>query len=616
MSRIIRFAALWLVALSALTMVGPAPARADVISDYRAELDSLALQMRALWGEIDRFQIQQRYCLPPYGPVKQPDTMMMQAYSARAEALNDKYNALKQSLQDFLKRNTWAHGRLQVAGKDPNDAGWWARWDTSRDKMIGARNAKRAALARAPERDCAPRAKSAIAVQPPPPLALPQRPQIPPFNWPALPRHFCSDLEKLDWKIANINPQYLREAEVAHAVARYRAQVEGLVNDFVQAGKPIPPALAEARRQAIADVREMARVEKANADFYRRFAAIPVIDCSQGDRRAHQGISPEPAPGDPPRRAGDVGEQARPSVPGQTGQTAPSDPAMRTIFDGHNRERRIFGSPPLKWNPGLSADALAYARVLARTGKLVHAPREGRGAARENLSRAPAGSSAQQMIANWIRERVRFKPGTYPDVSTTGNWSDVAHYTQLVWPKTTEIGCGMAVGMGASWLVCRYLPGGNRDGFYIGNEPKIAGDIAPANSGTPTLPRDLPKLPIGGGMTQIDPPPGPPPPPPTAGDPAPNGDEARHPLRDYFMAASDQHRKALRSGDVDGQAEALHKMHYALQELVKRLREARKAGGRSGVKPADVKAQIDELNAIYRAANERSRPRNPGEERG
>ena len=716
MAIINRLAAFWLVLFTVFALGAATPARADVISDYKAELDAMALEMRALAGEIERFKIQQRYCLPPYGPVKQPDTMLMQAYSARAEALNDKYNALKGSLQDFLKRNTWAHGRLQVAGKDPNDAGWWARWDNSRDKMIAERNAKRDALARAPERDCTPRAKPAIAVQPPPPLALPERPQIPPFNWPALPPHFCSELEKLNWRIANINPHWIREAEAAHAVAHYRSQIESLVNDLVQADKPIPPALAEARRQAIADVREMERVEKANAEFYRRFAAIPIIDCNppppkaEPPRAAVPAADPQPAtPGekfetgskldtirnrawaqlqamDAAAKACDLAafdaafrelerllEEAKaarfaatgasefsnvtpkdaeglvealkdmvrqrrfqrddivrrcgqrpPATPSQTGFIPPSDPKMRTIFDAHNQLRAQYRAPGLSWDPALAAAAQDYAGTLARTGQLAHSPRAGRGISRENLSQGMLHWGPMQMIGNWLKERDKFRAGVYPNVSTTGRWEDVSHLTQMIWPDTKSIGCGVADGAESRWLVCRYSPGGNKDGKPVGqvfaDGPKTTapGDVAPTNSGMPINPSDL-KLPKGGGMTQIDPPPGPPPPPPpppTARDPAPEGDEARHPLRDYFMAANDQHRKAWLAGDLNGQADALAKMHYALQELLKRLRAARKAGPLSGVKPADVQKQIDELNQIYRTANEMSRLREPGEERG
>lgn len=133
-----------------------------------------------------------------------------------------------------------------------------------------------------------------------------------------------------------------------------------------------------------------------------------------------------------------------------------------------NRERAAAGVPPLRWNVVLAEHAQLYANVLARTGRLVHSPRAGRGAERENLSKGLIGWGPEQLVASWLAEKRYFVPGTFPNVSRTGNWYDVGHYTQLIWPTTTAVGCGVAIGGGFSWLVCRYLPGGNKDGKPVG----------------------------------------------------------------------------------------------------------------------------------------------------
>lgn len=133
-----------------------------------------------------------------------------------------------------------------------------------------------------------------------------------------------------------------------------------------------------------------------------------------------------------------------------------------------NRERAAAGVPPLRWNVLLAEHARQYANVLAQTGRLVHSPRAGRGAERENLSKGLIGWGPEQLVASWLAEKRYFVPGTFPNVSRTGNWYHVGHYTQLIWPTTTEVGCGVAVGGGFSWLVCRYLPGGNKDGKPVG----------------------------------------------------------------------------------------------------------------------------------------------------
>jgi hypothetical protein len=72
------------------------------------------------------------------------------------------------------------------------------------------------------------------------------------------------------------------------------------------------------------------------------------------------------------------------------------------------------------------------------------------------------------MIELWTREKRMLQPGSYrfPGVSRTGEWEDVAHYTQMVWPTTTRIGCAI---YSADWdyLICRYSPPGNIDGKSI-----------------------------------------------------------------------------------------------------------------------------------------------------
>jgi len=73
--------------------------------------------------------------------------------------------------------------------------------------------------------------------------------------------------------------------------------------------------------------------------------------------------------------------------------------------------------------------------------------------------------SPEAFVDMWSRERRLLVPGSYlfPGISRTGNWQDVAHYTQMVWPTTTHVGCAIYP---ADWdyLICRYSPPGNKDG--------------------------------------------------------------------------------------------------------------------------------------------------------
>jgi hypothetical protein len=71
------------------------------------------------------------------------------------------------------------------------------------------------------------------------------------------------------------------------------------------------------------------------------------------------------------------------------------------------------------------------------------------------------------MVGVMIEEAKVFRPGVFPDNSRTGEWHDVAHYTQIVWPTTTEVGCALASSATTDYFVCRYAPTGNKDGTYL-----------------------------------------------------------------------------------------------------------------------------------------------------
>lgn len=167
-----------------------------------------------------------------------------------------------------------------------------------------------------------------------------------------------------------------------------------------------------------------------------------------------------------------------PSAGGPTGPyrgpscVQPDDLRMIDIYRLQNQARARFGALPLVWDWQMAVEAGDYARQVARTGQLSHSSRENRRMIRENLLRVPRGWSAQQMIGRWTGEGRNFVPGIYPNVSRTGNWADVAHFTAMVWPPTTNIGCALARGKGDDWLVCRYSPPGNRDGFALGLNPR------------------------------------------------------------------------------------------------------------------------------------------------
>ncbi len=120
---------------------------------------------------------------------------------------------------------------------------------------------------------------------------------------------------------------------------------------------------------------------------------------------------------------------------------------------------------PLQWDPQLAAAAASYGPYLARIGRLQHSPRNVRPGQRENLWMGSRGAfSPEQMVGSWIDEKRAFKPGVFPNVSRTGNWQDVSHYTQLISRDTTRVGCAVHQSPRWDFLICRYSPPGNIDG--------------------------------------------------------------------------------------------------------------------------------------------------------
>ena len=144
---------------------------------------------------------------------------------------------------------------------------------------------------------------------------------------------------------------------------------------------------------------------------------------------------------------------------------AAADPLAARLLQAHNAARAAVGAAPLVWDPALVAGAAVWARHLAASGRVDHSDRKGRPGIGENLwSGTRRAYSIERMVGDWTAERRHFMPGVFPHNSRTGNWIDVSHYTQVIWPGTRRIGCAVASGRGRDYLVCRYSPKGNVDG--------------------------------------------------------------------------------------------------------------------------------------------------------
>jgi hypothetical protein len=150
------------------------------------------------------------------------------------------------------------------------------------------------------------------------------------------------------------------------------------------------------------------------------------------------------------------------------GATAMSLEGSSRILLLHNAERATLRLPPLMWDEALAQDARGWAQDLARSGRFEHSPPDTRKGQGENLFMGTAGAyPLDEMIGDFLAERVDFKPGRFPDVARRGTWHDIGHYTQIIWRKTTRLGCAIARARGQDVLVCRYSPAGNVMGQMV-----------------------------------------------------------------------------------------------------------------------------------------------------
>lgn len=138
------------------------------------------------------------------------------------------------------------------------------------------------------------------------------------------------------------------------------------------------------------------------------------------------------------------------------------------LLQAHNGDRHRLGLAPLAWDPMLAEGARTHANALARLNLIQHSPKAGRRGIGENLWMGTRGYyRPATMVGTWSSERRWFRAGRFPDVSTTGNWADVGHYTQMIWRATKRVGCAISRSATSDILVCRYWPSGNVSGRTV-----------------------------------------------------------------------------------------------------------------------------------------------------
>lgn len=134
---------------------------------------------------------------------------------------------------------------------------------------------------------------------------------------------------------------------------------------------------------------------------------------------------------------------------------------MKGIVDRHNYWRKEVGVKPLKWSGQLAKIAQAWANKQAKKGcGCAHSPDDKYG---ENIYCSEGIESvAGDVVDDWAGEKQY-----YNHKSGKCSGGECGHYTQIVWQKTTEVGCGMAKCGDKEIWVCNYNPPGN----YVNQKP-------------------------------------------------------------------------------------------------------------------------------------------------
>lgn len=142
------------------------------------------------------------------------------------------------------------------------------------------------------------------------------------------------------------------------------------------------------------------------------------------------------------------------------GAVAAVSPFASSMLAAHNEARMAIGVPAIKWNNALADQARHWAARLASDQVIAHSGSEVRQG--ENIWVGTAGAyDYNAMVRDWTDEAKYFRAGFFPDISTTGNWEDVGHYSQMIWRDIRQVGCGTATRNGWDFLVCRYDIQGN-----------------------------------------------------------------------------------------------------------------------------------------------------------
>uniref|UniRef100_A0A182NHH1 SCP domain-containing protein n=1 Tax=Anopheles dirus TaxID=7168 RepID=A0A182NHH1_9DIPT len=134
------------------------------------------------------------------------------------------------------------------------------------------------------------------------------------------------------------------------------------------------------------------------------------------------------------------------------------------VLERHNELRAEHSAQPLVLDSGMCQYAQQWANTLLSRNILQHRSNNQYG---ENLycCFGKSSISGREAVDSWYNE-IRYYTFGVPNPS---NFSQVGHFTQVVWKKSRRLGVGVAVQGTRAYVVCNYDPPGNFNGQYSQN---------------------------------------------------------------------------------------------------------------------------------------------------